>query len=222
MAGLYVGLSGLQTSSNSLNTTANNLANVNTSGYVRQQVVNGDKSYNFVGTTAATTTGQKGLGVSIAKINHVRDMFLDAAYRKEYGRQGFYDKLYDSVLEIETQMGETDYITGIGFQKNISDFLQSINEVAKTPGDNTARSALVQSAVQFIDSAQTIYKGLVNYQSNLNAEIKTTVSRINEIGSQLVTLNRNISKIETGGYETASNLRDQRDMLLDELSSYCK
>ena len=56
MAGLYVGLSGLQTSSNSLNTTANNLANVNTSGYVRQQVVNGDKSYNFVGTTAATTT----------------------------------------------------------------------------------------------------------------------------------------------------------------------
>ena len=82
MAGLYVGLSGLQTSSNSLNTTANNLANVNTSGYVRQQVVNGDKSYNFVGTTAATTTGQKGLGVSIAKINHVRDMFLDAAYRK--------------------------------------------------------------------------------------------------------------------------------------------
>ena len=114
MAGLYVGLSGLQTSSNSLNTTANNLANVNTSGYVRQQVVNGDKSYNFVGTTAATTTGQKGLGVSIAKINHVRDMFLDAAYRKEYGRQGFYDKLYDSVLEIETQMGETDYITGIG------------------------------------------------------------------------------------------------------------
>ena len=89
MAGLYVGLSGLQTSSNSLNTTANNLANVNTSGYVRQQVVNGDKSYNFVGTTAATTTGQKGLGVSIAKINHVRDMFLDAAYRKEYGRQAF-------------------------------------------------------------------------------------------------------------------------------------
>ena len=71
MAGLYVGLSGLQTSSNSLNTTANNLANVNTSGYVRQQVVNGDKSYNFVGTTAATTTGQKGLGVSIAKMSGI-------------------------------------------------------------------------------------------------------------------------------------------------------
>ena len=82
MSGLYVGLSGLQTNSNSLNTTANNLANVNTVGYVRQQVVNKDNAYNFIGTTSATTTGQRGLGVSIASVNHVRDMFLDMAYRK--------------------------------------------------------------------------------------------------------------------------------------------
>ena len=222
MAGLFIGTTGLKTAQTALNTTAHNLSNVNTTGYVRQGVVNKDAIYNYVSTTSAVNKGQSGLGVAVSTISHVRDIFHDMAYRKENGRQTFYDKLYDSVLEIETQMGETDYITGIGFQKNISDFLQSINEVAKTPGDNTARSALVQSAVQFIDSAQTIYKGLVNYQSNLNAEIKTTVSRINEIGSQLVTLNRNISKIETGGYETASNLRDQRDMLLDELSSYCK
>lgn len=222
MSGLYVGLSGLQTNSNSLNTTANNLANVNTAGYVRQQVVNSDNAYNFVGTTSTVTTGQKGLGVSIASVNHVRDFFLDMAYRKEYGRQGFYDKLYDSIYEIETQMGETDFITGIGFQKNITDFLESINEVSKTPGDNTARAALVQSAVQFIDSAQTIYKGLINYQNNLDKEIISTVDRINEIGESLVYINREISKIETGGYETAADLRDQRDLLLDELSSYCK
>lgn len=222
MSGLYVGLSGLQTNSNSLNTTANNLTNVNTAGYVRQQVVNSDNAYNFVGTTSGTSTGQRGLGVSIASVNHVRDFFLDAAYRKEYGRQGFYDKLYDSIYEIETQMGETDFITGIGFQKNITDFLESINEVAKTPGDNTARAALVQSAVQFIDSSQTIYKGLVAYQNNLNEEIKNTVDKINEIGDKLVSLNRTIAKIETGGYETSADLRDQRDLLIDELSSYCK
>lgn len=222
MAGLYVGLSGIQTNSNSLNTTANNLSNVNTTGYVRQQVVNRDIGYNFVGTTSATTTGQKGLGVSIQTINHVRDVFLDTAYRKECGRQGFYNKLYDAVYEIQTQMGETDFITGIGFQKNITEFLESLHEVAKTPGDSTARSALVQSAAQFIDSAQTIYKGLVNYQNNLNEEIKEVVGRINEIGATLVEINRSIAKIEGGGKETASDLRDTRDLLLDELSTYCK
>ncbi len=222
MAALYVGLSGIQTNSNSLNTTANNLTNVNTTGYVRQQVVNRDLGYNFVGTSSATTTGQKGLGVSIQTINHVRDMFLDTAYRKESGRQGFYDKMYDAVYEIQTQMGETDYITGIGFQQNITDFLEALHEVAKTPGESTARSALVQSAVQFIDSAKTIYKGLVNYQNNLNEEVKEVVGRINEIGASLVEINRSIAKIEGGGYETASDLRDTRDLLLDELATYCK
>ena len=222
MAGIYVGLSGLQTSSNSLNTTANNLSNVNTDGYVRQQIVNKDLAYTYVGTTSGTTTGKNGLGVTVAKVNHVRDIFLDAAYRKENGRNGFYEKMYESLYEIETQMGESEFITGIGFQNNITDFLEALHEVAKTPGDVTARSALVQSASQFIDSAQTIYKGLVNYQNNLNEEIKEVVARINEIGETLVDLNRRISKIETGGYEIAADLRDARDLLLDELSSYCK
>lgn len=222
MSGLYIGLSGLQTASNSLNTTANNLSNVNTTGYVRQQVVNADKTYVSVSTTSATTTGQYGLGSTIADINHVRDIFLDIAYRREYGRESFYYNLYDAVYEIETQMGETDFISGIGFQSYFSDILEALNEVAKTPGDQTARSALVQSAVQFLETAQNIYNGLVNYQSNLNQSVIDTVARINEIGEELVDLNRRIAKIEAGGIEDANDLRDARDLLLDELSSYVK
>ncbi len=222
MSGLYVGLSGLRVSSNSLNTTANNLTNVNTDGYVRQQVVNKDQGYNFIGTTAATTTGQRGQGVTIASVNHVRDIFLDASYRKELGRQTFYEKLYDSVYEIETQMGESDKIEGIAFQDAITNILKSLNEVAKTPTDQVAVSALSQSAVQFIDQAQSIYSGLKQYQTTVNTDVVNTVNRINDIGDQIKNLNQEIMKIETGGYENAANLRDQRDVLLDELASYCK
>ncbi len=222
MSGLYVGLSGLQTSSNSLNTTANNLANINTTGYVRQQVIYKDQPYTLVSTTSSTTTGQQGLGVSIASINHVRDIFLDAAYRKENGRQNFYDKLTDSIYEIETQMGDTDGISGIGFQTNISDLLESLNEVAKTPSDLTAVAGLAQSAVTFLESAKSIYQGLVDYQDTLNEAVGETVDRINEIGDALLSLNKSIAKIETGGVEVASDLRDTRDLYLDELSSYCK
>ena len=42
---LYVGASGLQNAQNALNTTANNLANVDTKGYVREQVRFADKNY---------------------------------------------------------------------------------------------------------------------------------------------------------------------------------
>ncbi len=222
MTGLYVGLSGLRTSSNSLNTTANNLTNVNTEGYVRQQVVNKDMMYNYVTTTSGFNRGQSGLGVSVATINHVRDIFLDKAYRKELGRQNFYEKIYDAVYEIEVQFGEADGIEGIAFQSALTDLRSAVNKVTEAPGEQVFRAGLVQSAVQFVDKAQLVYNGLQKYQNTLNDEVIATVDKINGIGEQIMNLNRRIAKIEAGGVENAADLRDSRDLLLDELSSYCK
>ncbi len=222
MTGLYVGLSGLRTSSNSLNTTANNLTNVNTEGYVRQQVVNKDMMYNYVTTTSGFNRGQSGLGVSVATINHVRDIFLDKAYRKELGRQNFYEKIYDAVYEIEVQFGEADGIEGIAFQSALTDLRSAVNKVTEAPGEQVFRAGLVQSAVQFVDKAQLVYNGLQKYQNTLNDEVIATVDKINGIGEQIMDLNRRIAKIEAGGVENAADLRDSRDLLLDELSSYCK
>lgn len=217
MSALYVGLSGLVNSSNALNTTANNMANVNTKGYVRQQIVFEDTSYNVL-TRFATNTLQRGNGVTIQQAAHVRDILLDEAYRKENGRCGFYEKLIDATDEIQTQLGE---FSGISYQEAMSDLLSAINEVSKTPDDNTARASLVQSAVSFIDRSQLIYNGLTKYQNNLNIQVANITDRINEIGEQIKTLNKQISAIETG-VETAMTLRDERDLLLDELSGYAK
>lgn len=217
MSALYIGLSGLTNSSNALNTTANNMANVNTKGYVRQQVVFGDTQYNVLN-RFATATLQRGNGVTIQQVAHVRDILLDEAYRKENGRYGFYDKLTNATDEIQTQLGE---LNGISYQNSISDLLSAINEVAKTPDDNTARAALVQSAVSFLDRSQSVYKGLVSYQDSLNTEIANITNRINEIGERIQYLNSQISVIESG-VETAMTMRDERDLLLDELSGYVK
>lgn len=219
ISSLYVGLSGLQANNNSLNTTANNLSNVNTEGYVRQQVISADRTYNTVSTNSANTTGQVGLGVSIQQINHVRDIFLDLQYRRESGREGFYQELYDSVYEIETQMGELD---GVSFQSIFTNLQNSISELAKMPDDATYRSSLIENAISFIDRAQSVYNGLAEYQSSINDKIITTVNRINEIGTSILNLNHQISQIETAGVETAMDLRDTRDSLIDELAGYCK
>ena len=217
MSALYIGLSGLTNSSNALNTTANNMANVNTKGYVRQQVVFGDTQYNVLN-RFATATLQRGNGVTIQQVSHVRDILLDEAYRRENGRYGFYDKLTNATDEIQTQLGE---LNGISYQNSMSDLLAAINEVAKTPDDNTARAALVQSAISFLDRSQSIYKGLVSYQDSLNTEIANIVDRINWIGDRVQYLNGQISVIESG-VETAMTMRDERDLLLDELSGYVK
>ncbi|MCM1307095.1 MAG: flagellar hook-associated protein FlgK [Butyrivibrio sp.] len=223
MTGLYVGLSGLQTSNNALNTTANNLTNAQTQGYVRQQVINRDMIYNFVNTSSGVNRGQSGLGVAVQTINHVRDIFLDVAYRREAGRQNFYDKLYDSIYEIEVQMGMSkDGIDGIGFQSALTDLREAVNKLTEAPGELEFRATLVQRAVEFVDKAQLVYSGLAKYQRTLDDEVVSTVNRINQIGDEIKDLNRRIARVEAPGVEVAADLRDQRDLLLDELATYCK
>lgn len=103
----YVGSSGLKNSQNALNTTANNMANVNTTGYVRQQVRFSDKHYiTRNNPTAGTNIQQSGLGVSVSDVAHVRDIFLDKSYRQENGRKGFYSTLYSTTSYVEDIMQE--------------------------------------------------------------------------------------------------------------------
>ena len=83
MGSLYIGASGLQNSQNAINTTANNLANVDTKGYVRQQVLFADRNYTTFDRKSAISFQQAGLGVTIADVVHTRDVFLDQYYRSE-------------------------------------------------------------------------------------------------------------------------------------------
>ncbi len=95
MGSLYIGASGLQNSQNALNTTANNLANADTKGYVRQQVLFADRDYvTFKG--AAISKQQAGLGLAIADVIHTRDYFLDKYYRTEKGRPSMKQVIWQS------------------------------------------------------------------------------------------------------------------------------
>ncbi|WMJ90237.1 flagellar hook-associated protein FlgK [Anaerocolumna sp. MB42-C2] len=213
MSSLYIGVSGLRAGQNSLNTTAHNLTNVGTTGYVRQQVVQADSSYNKWGVTHLSTL-QSGLGVDIAAVRQVRDMFLDKAYRQEVGRQGFYEVQYEAVQEVEGMFGELE---GVTFQNSMSDLWTSLQELSKTPSLIETRSTVVQNAESFLERADAIQNQLKKYQVNLNTQIKDKVDRINKIAKGIYDLNNKISRYESNGLEHANDLRDERNNLLDEL-----
>ena len=86
MDALYIGVSGLRTSQNALNTTSHNITNAETPGFVRQQTVMTDYGYSNIGGNRISTW-QVGMGVDTQVVRQVRDQFLDQAYRKESGRQ---------------------------------------------------------------------------------------------------------------------------------------
>ncbi|MGN1084766.1 MAG: flagellar hook-associated protein FlgK, partial [Lachnospiraceae bacterium] len=213
MDSLYIGVSGLRTSQNALNTTAHNITNAETAGFVRQQVVMTDFGYSNIGGNKISTW-QLGMGVDTQVVRQVRDMFLDQAYRKESGRQGFYQVQYEAADEMQEVLGELE---GVQFQKSIEDFWTALQEMAKEPDSIVTRATLIQCGVNFIQHAENIYEQIQTYQIDLNTQIREKVDRINQIGDEIRELNNKICFYECSGREKANDLRDTRNLLLDEL-----
>ena len=213
MSSLYTGVSGLQVSQRGLNTTAHNLSNLETEGYVRQQTLQTDSFYSNLGTNHISYL-QVGHGAAAAAITQVRDNFLDKAYRQEFGRQHFYEAQYECATEMEEILGETE---GVAFQDSVEELWIAMQELCKEPDSIVTRSSFIQTAVSFIERAETVYSQIKEYQLSLNSNIRNHVDRINEIADEIKRLNGEIQKYEAGGVERANDYRDQRNLLLDEL-----
>ena len=217
MAGLFIGTTGLKTAQTALNTTAHNLSNINTSGYTRQQVTFSDTQYVRVNTSDKVSSPDYGLGVAVSEVRRIRDQFIHQAYRNENSRLGFYESQYKAIEEIEDQFGE---MQGVTYESYLINLYNSVNELAKNPTSTVARSSLIQNATAFIEKSENVYKGLKDYQTTLNTQVKNMVDSINKLGDKIYTLNKKISKIESTGIEDANDLRDERDAAIDELSKY--
>ena len=216
MGSLYVGASGLQTSQNALNTTAHNLSNIDTTGYTRQQVLQGTRRYNVLSYNKNSIANQEvGLGVNFSKVRQVRDTFIDQTYRKESGRSMFYEVSSGALSEVESLLGE---FQGEAFQDSIERFWTAIQELAKDPGSSVTQGVFVQRASTFIERAGSVYEQLEKYQDNLNTQTKNMVDKINDYGNKIVALNEQIRFIECGGVESPNDLKDVRNQLIDELS----
>ncbi|MDO5291524.1 MAG: flagellar hook-associated protein FlgK [bacterium] len=216
MSSLYVGTSGLKTSQNALNTTAHNLANIDTTGFTRQQVIIKDQSYKTVSINHVSTN-QVGSGTGIQLVRTVRDQFYDKQYRLEAGRQGFYDVQYSAVAEIENVLGETE---GEEFRTSLDDLWTSFSELVNDSTDIVQRQTAINTSKVFLERASQIQKQIDDYQKSLNSEILATVEKINSIGQQIADLNIAIRRYEAGGVQNANDLRDSRNLLLDQLSSF--
>ena len=146
MTSMWTGVSGLRVSQTSLNTTAHNISNIDSKGYVRQQMLLTNGVYNNIGATHISTL-QVGLGSDVQAIRQVRDVFLDKAYRLEVGRQEFYQVQADTATEIETILGEFGDTT---FATSLADLWSAITDVAEEPDSIVKRSLLASTASSFI------------------------------------------------------------------------
>lgn len=210
--GLYIAGSGLRASNAALNTTANNIANAQTTGYSRQQVT---QQANLAIRTF-TTYGCAGAGVDTIAIERVRDNFYDVKYWENQSRYGEYAAKQYYMKTLEDYMNDD---STSGFKSIFNRFSAALQSVTTNSSSDTSKAQFIASAKALTDYFNNMYGNLQELQKDINLEIKQCVDQINSISQKLATLNKQINVVELSG-ASANELRDQRDLLIDELSEY--
>lgn len=210
LIGLFdIGKSALFASQAALSVTSNNIANANTPGYSREDVI------LQVATPQALRNGMLGRGVTIAGVRRSYDRFLESqllGQRQSLGRSEVLDQLWTGI--VQTLNGGMGY----GLEAPLSDFFNAWQDVAAQPESSAARSVLLQKANALISSAGRTEKSMVDAIQAANDGIADAVRQVNALAGQIAALNDQIVQIEAGGTSEAVGLRDQRDNLVGKLS----
>lgn len=200
--------SGLYVNERGLFVTGQNISNVDTAGYTRQQAIITSSSYQ----NAATY--QLGLGADIQQLRQIRHTFLDNVYRSEYQPLGYWEARQKTFQDIQAIFGEP---MEDGLQSVMNQFWDSWQELAKDPGSLTTRAMVRQRGSSLIQYLDQLDRQLKRAQEDLESEINDTIGEINTIIRNIASLNAKISQAEVTG-DTANDLRDQRNLYIDNLS----
>lgn len=210
--GLNIAYTGLLASNAALNTTSNNIANVQTEGYSRQQV----KQQASNALQVFQTYGCAGAGVETLAIERIRDEFYDGKYWDNNQKVGEYSMKQYYMQQIEAYFDDNG--KNAGFKTVFDQFMiTGMEELLKTPDSATAKSQFVGYAGALTEYFNGLAGNLETLQKDVNLEIKLKVDEINSLAGEIATLNKQINTIELSG-TNANELRDRRALLLDQLS----
>lgn len=206
---LYLGRAGLQVAQVQLDVAGHNIASVNKEGFSRQRALLTTRVPNL------TTYGVLGRGPTIKSIQRIRDPLLDLVYRTQASSLGsaevvsaFYSQVEDVFLE-PAEGGLSDRLSV--FFDALGDFSTGVEELP-------VRVSTLAECEALASGLNQVAQRLTVLRTNANEEVYSLVAEINSITEQVAELNTAIRKMELVG-DTASDLRDDRDVLLDELSS---
>ncbi|WFD10042.1 flagellar hook-associated protein FlgK [Tepidibacter hydrothermalis] len=208
--GLNIAKSGLFAAQKSLNTVSHNIANANTRGYSRQRIeLSASNPLSSPG-----GSGMIGTGVDSKHVTQIRDEFLDVKFRSEntvYGQWDFRNKSLEEIEAIMNEPGDS------GIRKVMDDFFSSFEELSKDASSVTTRTVVRERAIAFTNSMNQMQSQFEKMIKDTDASIESTVNQINGYANDIARLNEQIYQAEMGG-SNANDLRDQRNVLLDDLS----
>ena len=214
---------GIYASQSSLNVTGNNIANINTKGYTRQRMdlvsLHSDGNIRY----ANSYNLNIGYGVLAEGVSQLRDPFLDIRFRDENAKVGSYEAKLDCLEQMASILDEVGKGTGeFGIiEAQFNDLLAQLENFNGNAGvdvyDTTVRGSAESLTKLFRDYAE----GLKTVENNKLNQLKEDVKTVNSLLTRIRDLSEQIREAGIHG-DKALELRDDRNVYIDELSAYMK
>ncbi|HEX3018401.1 MAG TPA: flagellar basal body rod C-terminal domain-containing protein [Caproicibacter sp.] len=224
--GLFIARSGVRAARANLNITGQNITNANTDGYTRQRVDQSAIPPCEVGGVWASSGATCGNGVAATGTSQLRDAFLDSEYRTQKANSGEttaeIKALYDmeDIFTTTTTASSSSKSAVIDVLSNeYSNFisqLQALTSGKSTASESTIREEAKLLATKLNITAKSLDKIRSQQYSNLN---DYGINKANDLIKSIASYNDQIEKAEIAG-STALELKDQRNLALDQLSQY--
>ncbi|MGF6163614.1 flagellar hook-associated protein 1 FlgK [Pseudomonas sp. 2725] len=207
MSLLNIGMSGLSAGHNSLVTTGNNIANVDTAGYSRQQSVQSTKGSIQYGNVFI------GTGTTLADVRRVYNAYLDSQLRTATSLNSEAASYNAQATPLDATLSDTNTgLTGV-----LQKFFTSMQGVSTSATDDTSRQSVLTGAQALSARFNSIAKQLNDQNTNLNGSLGDMADQVNKLSTTIATLNQKISELSTGTNQP-NDLLDSRNEAVRQLS----
>jgi len=206
---LGTGLSSLRALQRALDTTAHNIANVSTEGYTRQRVEFETR------TPQAYGPNWVGSGVNATQVRRIYDQFLAEQARSSSGTLARLDAFASQAERLDNLLGDTTN----GLSASVQGYTDALNEVSSTPSSISARQVLLAQGRALTEKLQSYDTRLREMSADVDARLPIEASEISGLARGVARLNGDIAVAIQQTGQPPNDLLDQRDKLIDQLSS---
>jgi flagellar hook-associated protein 1 FlgK len=201
-------MSGLNAAQGSLSVLSNNIANVNTPGYSRQQTTQNASANNQYGGVFI------GSGTTLADVRRIYNDFLGAAYQSSTALNSDATAYAGQAAAIDKTL--SDKTTGMSAA--LSAFFASLQTAAATPSDVSARQLLMTSAQTLSNRFNSISTQLTQQKETINSQLGTLSDQVNKLTSSIASLNNQITTAQGSSTSAPANLLDARNEAVRSLN----
>ncbi len=212
---LDIGNSALFASQAAMNTTSNNIANANTPGYDAEITLL--EPVDYVSLAGSNANMNNPGGVTVAGVQRQYDSFLQKQIYQQQQSLSSSDSSSTILSQLEQAFNETG---NTGLATYFGNFVDSWQQVADNPTDASGRTVLLSNAQALVGAAQEKQGAVQSAIKWANDSIAQTVQTVNNLASQIADMNQQIARMAGTGDGSDSQLRDERDNLMNQLSQY--